>query len=179
MLAISVLREAMKRARRRCPREAFHDTQVARLVRVRQSEPIVLTDRDSMRVFALLEKPPQPTAALIRAARAWVFMKRSQLWRTAETICPRGSRLDACRPAATRRRARSPTPVCRAERNGGRLYSPTDLPDAASSSTCRESSGHVPGKADTRAMAQNSLIRLANLSAPAGTRTRTKAKHKP
>lgn len=41
---------------------------VAREV-VRRSERIVLSERDSKRVFELLEKPPKPTEALIAAAR--------------------------------------------------------------------------------------------------------------
>ena len=36
---------------------------------VDRAERIVLSERDSKRVLALLEKPPKPTAALIAAAR--------------------------------------------------------------------------------------------------------------
>lgn len=36
---------------------------------VERAERIVLSERDSMRVLALLENPPKPTAALIAAAR--------------------------------------------------------------------------------------------------------------
>jgi len=36
---------------------------------VGRAERIVLTERDTERVLALLEKPPQPTPALIAAAR--------------------------------------------------------------------------------------------------------------
>ena len=31
--------------------------------------PVTLTERDSLRVLALLENPPAPTARLVRAAR--------------------------------------------------------------------------------------------------------------
>jgi uncharacterized protein (DUF1778 family) len=31
--------------------------------------PVTLTERDSLRVLALLENPPVPTARLVRAAR--------------------------------------------------------------------------------------------------------------
>lgn len=41
---------------------------VAREV-VKRSERIVLSERDSKRVFELLEKPPKPTPALIAAAK--------------------------------------------------------------------------------------------------------------
>ncbi len=37
---------------------------------IAQSEKLLLSERDSLRVLDLLEHPPQPTARLVRAAKA-------------------------------------------------------------------------------------------------------------
>jgi uncharacterized protein (DUF1778 family) len=42
---------------------------------VERAERIVLSERDSKRVLALLENPPKPTAALIAAARRRIGKK--------------------------------------------------------------------------------------------------------
>jgi len=46
-----------------------HSLDAARAV-IQESERLELTERDSLRVLALLEKPPKPNAKLLAAARS-------------------------------------------------------------------------------------------------------------